>query len=223
MANVAISGLPAVTTLANTDLLAAVASNVTSKITIASMNTVVKPTQIINGNSNVTVAANSTVSISATGVANVATFTNNTATLHYAVAMPNIAEDTTGNSVLVLRNNSTGDIGYDSTIYYDHSNEELHVGNLVLNDNVTGATIGLDEQDQDMQFTVNQGGTTQEVFRLIGATGVVKLFPHSGTPPTASIGAFYFNNDAGELSGVGLYFCANTSLGNGGWQQVNLT
>ena len=46
------------------------------------------------------------------------------------------------------------------------------------------------------------------------------LQPGSGTPPTPLPGRFYFNVDPGELSGLGLYFCANVALG---WQQVALT
>lgn len=46
------------------------------------------------------------------------------------------------------------------------------------------------------------------------------LNPGTGTPPTPAIGRFYFNTDGAELNGLGLYFCANSSIG---WQQVTLT
>lgn len=46
------------------------------------------------------------------------------------------------------------------------------------------------------------------------------LAASQGTPPTPYLGGFYFNVDQGELTGEGLYFCANTVLG---WQQVGLT
>ena len=137
------------------------------------------------------------------------------------LALPGIVEfDTTSANANLVMLTGNGQVGYDAAIFYDNIDAELHVGNIVINDNITGGTIGIDEQDGDLQFVVNKGGTDKfEVMRLVGSKALLKLFPQTGAPPAVSLGAFYFNNDGGQLSGVGLYFCANGTS----WQKVNLT
>jgi len=65
---------------------------------------------------------------------------------------------------------------------------------------------------------------TDSVMYIGNAAGALNPAPilaaATGTPPAALLGAFYFNVDAGELAGAGLYFCANVTQG---WQQVTLT
>jgi len=142
-------------------------------------------------------------------------------TIATQVTLPGINQyNTTSANANLLMLVGNGQVGYDSTIFYDNIDSELHVGNIVLNDNITGGTIGIDENNGDLQFVVNKNGADKaEVMRLIGSKALLKLFPQSGTPPAVSLGAFYFNNDGAQLSGVGLYFCADGST----WQKVNLT
>jgi hypothetical protein len=176
-----------------------------------------------SGNTISNAIANGTYSMSinyASGGGNV--FVKSNLVANSGVYFPNVVEETAGQTPLAMikTSDSSGNVGFDSTIFYDHDAEELHVGNIVLNDNVTGGTIGINEADGDLQFVVNKGGGGAfEVMRLVGSKAILKLFPSTGTPPAVSLGAFYFNNDGGELSGVGLYFCADGT----NWQKVNLT
>ena len=71
------------------------------------------------------------------------------------------------------------------------------------------------------EIVISQSDSAMYIGNVSGALNPAPvLAQNTGTPPPALVGGFYFNADAGELAGAGLYFCANASLG---WQQVTLT
>ena len=71
------------------------------------------------------------------------------------------------------------------------------------------------------EIVISQSDSVMYIGNVAGALNPAPILAqNTGTPPAALLGGFYFNADAGELAGEGLYFCANASLG---WQQVTLT
>jgi hypothetical protein len=71
------------------------------------------------------------------------------------------------------------------------------------------------------EIVISQTDSVMYIGNVSGALNPAPILAqNTGTPPAAYLGGFYFNADAGELAGEGLYFCANVSLG---WQQVTLT
>ena len=71
------------------------------------------------------------------------------------------------------------------------------------------------------EIVISQSDSAMYIGNVSGALNPAPILAqNTGTPPPALLGGFYFNGDAGELAGAGLYFCANASLG---WQQVTLT
>jgi len=71
------------------------------------------------------------------------------------------------------------------------------------------------------EIVISQADSVMYIGNVAGALNPAPILAlDTGTPPTALLGGFYFNGDAGELAGAGLYFCANVTLG---WQQVTLT
>ena len=71
------------------------------------------------------------------------------------------------------------------------------------------------------EIVISQTDSVMYIGNVSGALNPAPILTqNTGTPPPALVGGFYFNVDAGELAGAGLYFCANASLD---WQQVSLT
>ena len=91
----------------------------------------------------------------------------------------------------------------------------------VMKDNAQIALAQYDGTARPGEIVISQQDLSMWIGDAAGDLNAAPILqPGTGAPPTAQIGRFYFNTDAGELSGSGLYFCANVSLG---WQQVSLT
>jgi len=91
----------------------------------------------------------------------------------------------------------------------------------VMKDNAQIALAQYDGTARPGEIVISQQDLSMWIGDVNGDLNAAPILqPGTGTPPTAVAGRFYFNADAGELSGVGLYFCATVALG---WQQVGLT
>jgi hypothetical protein len=116
----------------------------------------------------------------------------NNNTINGNVFLTGTREETQGNSYILGLDADTSNIGYDSTLYYNHDNEELHLGNLILNDNFLGVEISTDDPDVNngyINFAVSSGSSF-----TIKPTRAVKYSAISPRP-VAGLGDMYFDND----------------------------
>jgi hypothetical protein len=91
----------------------------------------------------------------------------------------------------------------------------------VMKDNAQTPLSNYDGNARPGEIVVNQSDYSMWIGNTQGVLNQAPIFnAATGVPPSAYLGAFYFNIDQGQLSGEGLYFCANLNLG---WQKVSLT
>ena len=135
------------------------------------------------------------------------------------LALPGIVEynTTSANANLVMLTGN-GQVGYDATIFYDNVDGELHIGNLVMNDNPIGVEIR-NEQSSNyggyIQFTA--GGLTPFTIKPIGSVKYSYPVTTPANIPSNGLGDMYFNNDA--ANGVNGFYLSKTS-NVGGWDKI---
>jgi hypothetical protein len=168
-------------------------------------------------NANTTVSGNLRVTVDSilTGNANIAGNLNS----NNQVKFSNLVQLTTSSSnanIMLLDIN--GNVSYNPALFYNNGDEELHVGNLVINDNNVGTEIKTIQPIADggyIQFSA--GGNTPFTVK---PTGSIKLSYAATTPsaiPANGLGDMYFNNDAGN--GTQGFYLSTTSNPNG-WDKI---
>jgi hypothetical protein len=91
----------------------------------------------------------------------------------------------------------------------------------VMKDNAQTSLVNYDGNARPGEIVVNQSDYSMWIGNTQGDLNQAPILnAGTSTPPAAYLGGFYLNVDGGELSGEGLYFCANVSVG---WQKVTLT
>jgi hypothetical protein len=135
------------------------------------------------------------------------------------VFLSGVREQTTGNTPLVMIDRTeSGNVGYDSTIYYNHTTETLQIGNLSLSDTpaATGISISTAEAGDNgtMFFTVAAGS----VISFTGDRRVAwSLLPYANIPNPAA-GSIIYNNDSANAAN-GFYLCSDQGV-NRVWEKV---
>lgn len=95
------------------------------------------------------------------------------------------------------------------------------ISRAVMKDNAQANIVAYNGNARPGEIVVSQSNYVMYIGNTNGVLNQAPILnPGIGTPPTPYLGGFYFNTDAGELSGAGLYFCANVNIG---WQQITLT
>ena len=215
---------------------------------VTSWQTVSGGTSLTNGNSNIVVSANGNISAGVAGTANVLIVTATNANVSgglnvtqgvlantlvsnanttvngnlrasNGVIFSNLTQFTTSSSnANIVMFDLNGNVSYNSTLFYNNGDNELHVGNLVINDNPVGTEIKTIQPIVDggyLQFSA--GGNTPFTVK---PTGSVKLSYAPTTPsgiPPNGLGDMYFNNDAGN--GTQGFYVSKTSSANG-WDKI---
>jgi hypothetical protein len=174
-----------------------------------------------SGNSIANAIANGTYSMRITygsGGGNVLVKSNFVA--NSGVYFPSVAEETTGNTPVLFFKNSdgSGNVGFDSTIFYNHDTETLNIGNLGISDTPAATGVAIS--------TVGDTGAGTLFFNMNGNNVIsftddrrVKwaLLSYANIPNPAA-GSMIYNNDVGNAAN-GFYLCADGS-GGASWDKI---
>lgn len=99
-------------------------------------------------------------------------------------------------------------------------NDITGITRAVMKDNAQVSLVNYDGNARPGEIVISQSDYSMWIGNTQGELNQAPILnAGTGTPPVALLGGFYFNTDAGELSGEGLYFCANATVG---WQKVTL-
>ena len=209
-----VNGNVTVTSAGNTILtITGTSANITGGVGVT--QGIVANTLVSNANTTVSGNLRVTVDSILTGNANIAGNLNS----NNQVKFSNLVQLTTSSSnanIMLLDIN--GNVSYNPALFYNNGDEELHVGNLVINDNNVGTEIKTIQPIADggyIQFSA--GGNTPFTVK---PTGSIKLSYAATTPsaiPANGLGDMYFNNDAGN--GTQGFYLSTTSNPNG-WDKI---
>jgi hypothetical protein len=133
--------------------------------------------------------------------------------------MPNIAEMTTGNTpVMLWEDSGNGVVGWDSTIYYDHANETLNIGNLGISDTpaATGVAISTTGTAGAGTLFFNMNGN--QVISFTDDRRVKWGLLSYANIPNPAFGSIIYNNDVGNAAN-GFYLCADGTV-SASWEKI---
>jgi hypothetical protein len=179
--------------------------------------------QIANGATTTPIsisASNSNVSFPSTVIANGLSVTGNTSvtTLSGNVVLSGIQEDTTGTSPLLLWDDANFDVGYDSTVYYNHATETLHVGNLGISDTVGATGVAIETVGDAGAGTLFINANGNGVISFTDDRRVKWALLAANAIPSPAAGSMIYNNDVGNAAN-GFYVCVD-GTGNASWDKV---
>jgi hypothetical protein len=235
MANVKISALSALNTVDTTTQFAVISNttgtNTTYRTSIANVTTAV----LTSGNSNIRIAANANIGFSSNGTSNVFLVTGtganvsgtfnatgnasaNNLSIGNAVAFPGLIEDTTGNAPLLMFTSANGDVGWDSTIYYDHANETLNIGNLGISDTPAATGVAISTVGDTGAGTLFFNMNGNNVIQFTDDRRVKWALLTAANIPNPAAGSIIYNNDVGNAAN-GFYLCADGS-GSASWDKI---
>jgi hypothetical protein len=149
--------------------------------------------------------------------ANIVTLSNTSTTLSGNVFIPGTIEQTTGNSYLMGINLAdNGNLGYDSTLYYDHANEALRVGNLSFSDTPAATGVSISSAEAGANGTIFFNVSAGQVLSLTGDRRVKWGLLDAPNVPNPAFGSIIYKNYAGAN---GFYLCDDPTV-SATWDKI---